>query len=250
MKYLLALLASAVILAALASFNNGEYNLLHDDNNINEIINNTALIKIFYTNPVTGIVREVGSGSGVYISPNLILTVKHVVAPTEIPTDRLSIGLDINNEYSIEYISEDYDFAIISTEVENVDYVKNHIQCSPPELGEEILGIGNSYGIFVNNLTWGYISKPYTRDYNDPSIPLGTLLTSMKVAQGQSGGPIYNDSFNIVGLISAYFTNATAGGAQISYMVSSDIVCQELKNWLDSLPIETFGETYMIHPPQ
>lgn len=165
---------------------------------------------------------QIGGGSGFIVDPQgIILTNKHVIS-------------DASAEYTV--ITADgtkYSAAIAARDpVDDVAILKiNPIKRKMPiaklgnssklDLGEEVLAIGNTLGLFQNTVSRGIISglsrsiaaKP------DPSQPTqelrGLIQTDAAINPGNSGGPLVNKKGEVIGINAAIVFGAQNVGFAI-----------------------------------
>jgi len=146
-----------------------------------------------------------GIGTGFFISPDgLVLTAYHVVDPT---TARLpgrerfvAVGPD-ETRYPLELVGFDayLDLALLQAEVHGeVPYLP--LAGGPPEVGSEVLAIGNSRGEFLGGRV-GEVTRLGVRalraEFADDTVELTAAL-----APGDSGGPVLNARGEVVGVVS------------------------------------------------
>ena len=141
--------------------------------------------------------RILGSGSGVFISSNLIVTNEHVIQASINRGVKIKVQCDDGSEYfaKLEKVNPDNDVAIIKINGSQSIFIPK-IQSSLPNVMDEIIVIGSPLGE-KNVTTTGQISKIV----NDDSLLDETyLLMTAPISPGSSGGPVFNKSGEIIGI--------------------------------------------------
>lgn len=103
----------------------------------------------------------------------------------------------------ILYNNETNDICIFSVPLMNG--YKAPIARNPPEYGDKIWSIGAPAGYFPESakpITHGFFSGDAERAL-DPTLNVGFYNFSMPTIPGMSGSPIFNDSGEVVGIVSA-----------------------------------------------
>jgi len=139
-----------------------------------------------------------GHGSCVAIGPNLILTAGHCIG---IQGAWVEIG-DVKYEIIEEWTSDEYDIGFARIEGSVPFVVLGDI----PELLDEAYLVGSPYDVdFIKSITKGIISN-LDRDIQDWE---DLIQTDAEGAPGSSGGPLFNESGQVVGIC---VTGANPGG--------------------------------------
>ncbi len=142
-----------------------------------------------------------GAGSGVIITDNgYIVTNNHVVA------DATTIRVILRNgeEYEATLIGRDEqsDLAVIKIDAENLTPA---VFGSSDDLrvGDRVIAIGNPLGSLGGTVTVGYVSaKDRQITIEDQTMTL--LQTDATINSGNSGGGLFNDKGELVGIAVAY----------------------------------------------
>ncbi|MGE8690478.1 MAG: DegQ family serine endoprotease [Achromobacter sp.] len=170
--------------------------------------------------------REVpmrGEGSGFIVSSDgIILTNAHVVQDAK----EVTVKLTDRREFKAKVLGSDpqTDVAVIKIDAKNLPVVKvgdvNQLQ-----VGEWVLAIGSPYGL-ENTATAGIVSAKGRSLPDDTSVPF--IQTDVAVNPGNSGGPLFNDRGEVVGINSQIYSR-TGGFQGLSFSIPID-VAYKIKN--------------------
>ena len=184
-----------------------------------------------------------GTGSGFFISKaGHVVTNAHVVKRC----NRVTIGDNANNQVTAEIINADRrnDLALLRlstlemTSVESKSLIKKLgvvvvplaskglLRSDDVKLGEEIRVAGYPYGNLWSNtikVTGGIVSA--IRGMNDDS---GEFQLDAAVQSGNSGGPIYDRSGNIVGVVVAQLNKRMYNSENVNFGIKASTVRQFL----------------------
>jgi serine protease Do len=158
-----------------------------------------------------------GQGSGFIVSADgLILTNAHVVADAS----EVSVKLTDRREFEAKVVGVDRrtDVAVLKIDAEGLPAVK----IGDPDrlrVGEWVLAIGSPFGL-ENSVTSGIVSAK-SRSLPDGSyVPF--IQTDVAVNPGNSGGPLFNMSGEVVGINSQIFSR-TGGYMGLSFAIPIDV---------------------------
>lgn len=164
--------------------------------------------------------REVpvrGEGSGFIVSNDgIILTNAHVVQGAK----EVTVKLTDRREFRAKVLGADTqtDVAVIKIDARNLPVVKigdvNKLQ-----VGEWVLAIGSPYGL-ENTATAGIVSAKGRSLPDDTSVPF--IQTDVAVNPGNSGGPLFNDRGEVVGINSQIYSR-TGGFQGLSFSIPIDV---------------------------
>ena len=164
--------------------------------------------------------REVpmrGEGSGFIVSADgIILTNAHVVQDAK----EVTVKLTDRREYKAKVLGSDpqTDVAVLKIDANNLPVVKagdvNQLQ-----VGEWVLAIGSPYGL-ENTATAGIVSAKGRSLPDDTSVPF--IQTDVAVNPGNSGGPLFNDRGEVVGINSQIYSR-TGGFQGLSFSIPIDV---------------------------
>ena len=150
-------------------------------------------------------VTSASSGSGFLISQDgYILTNNHVVEGAE----TLTVTLTSGEEYEAELIGTDAENDVALIKIDGTDLPAVSIGDSDAiQVGEEICAIGNPLGTLTNTLTVGYVSA-LDREINENGIPISMFQTDCVINSGNSGGPMFDMSGNVIGITTAKYSSS------------------------------------------
>jgi serine protease Do len=157
-----------------------------------------------------------GQGSGFIISSDgLIMTNAHVVGTAS----EITVKLMDRREFdaTVVGIDEQTDVAVLRIDAKNLPAVKIG-DAKDLKVGEWVIAIGSPFG-FENTVTSGIVSG------KSRSLPDGTYVpfiqTDVAVNPGNSGGPLFNMSGEVVGVNSQIFSR-TGGYMGLSFAIPID----------------------------
>jgi serine protease Do len=161
-----------------------------------------------------------GNGSGFIVTADgYILTNSHVVGEA----DEITVRLTDRREFPAKVIGTDArtDVAVIKIEARDLPVVSIG---DPSELrtGEWVLAIGSPFGL-ANTATAGIVSA--TSRSVGAGSPVPFIQTDVAVNPGNSGGPLFNLSGEVVGINSMIFSQS-GGYMGISFAVPIDEAMQ------------------------
>ncbi len=166
-----------------------------------------------------------GHGSGVAISPTLILTANHVVADAGQYRIRTAAG----DEHPVEVVwqSPSRDVALLRI-TDTARLAHADLACRKPVVGEPVTAIGSPLDArFV--VTTGRIASVHPiedKDY-DPT----DVTVDIAMAWGNSGGPLFDEDGRIIGLADKVLLHQIGAGATmipLGVIVPSWRICQLL----------------------
>ncbi len=145
-----------------------------------------------------------GVGSGVLISKD-----GHIVTNYHVIAGKLRILIrykDKNYEAKIVGFDSNSDLAVLKVNSEENFIPIRFAKTSHIKIGEEVLAIGNPYGIGIS-VSSGIISA-MDRHYENPYI--GLIQTDAAINPGNSGGPLLNKKGNLIGINSKIYSKTGA----------------------------------------
>ena len=155
-------------------------------------------------------VQSASAGSGFILSKDgYILTNYHVVKNAETVTVTTYNG----DEYNATYIGgeEDYDIAVIKVEATELQPVTLG-DSATLNVGDHVLAIGNPLGELTFSMSGGMVSC-VDRAINVDGTPFNMIQTDTSINPGNSGGPLFNQYGEVVGIVSAKYSQSSNGTA-------------------------------------
>ena len=150
-----------------------------------------------------------GSGSGVIISADgYIVTCNHVVEGAQ----KIFVYLDNGNDYEATLVGTDSvtDLAVIKINAYNLNYAKFG-DSSTLSVGEDVFAIGNALGQLSNTYTRGSISG-LDRSITIDNVTMTLLQTDAAINQGNSGGGLFDQYGDLIGLVVAKSSGSDVEG--------------------------------------
>ena len=151
-----------------------------------------------------------GAGSGFVLTPDgFIATNYHVISGAE----TVKVTFYNGDAYDAEVIGgdEDYDIAVIKVEAENLQPVTMG-DSTLLNVGDRVLAIGNPLGELTFSQTGGMVSS-VNRAIDVEGVPFNMIQTDASINPGNSGGPLFNQYGQVVGIVSAKYTNTSSGAS-------------------------------------
>ena len=151
-----------------------------------------------------------GAGSGFVLTPDgFIATNYHVIDGAE----AVKVTFYNGDSYDAEVIGgdEDYDIAVIKVDGENLQPVTMG-DSTLLNVGDRVLAIGNPLGELTFSQTGGMVSS-VNRAINVEGVFLNMIQTDASINPGNSGGPMFNQYGQVVGIVSAKYTNTSSGAS-------------------------------------
>ncbi|MEO1288196.1 MAG: trypsin-like peptidase domain-containing protein [Chloroflexota bacterium] len=164
---------------------------------------------------------NIGAGT-IWHSDGLIITNAHVVMERN-QARKVRVVLQNGEQYPAEILVADQTLDIAALAIQARDLPTIALGSSDTlQSGEWLMAIGHPWGV-LDALTAGVVigtgeNLPELRDKRD------WIALDMKMRPGHSGGPLFNQAGEIVGI------NTMIQGPQVSFAVPVDIVKQFLAN--------------------
>lgn len=147
-------------------------------------------------------------GTGFLVSQNgYVITNAHVVCSLEGSSENLSFKLNelvlgctlerFNDDLDVVNVDVNLDLAILKYVEENVKYEAVEFCKSPATTGETVYAMGNSKGDGLS------ITKGIVSDNNRLFGKNTYIMTDAPVNSGNSGGPLFNELGEVVGVITS-----------------------------------------------
>lgn len=162
--------------------------------------------------------REVSSGSGFFVTPDgYVMTNRHVVSDIHAEY-KVAISEEQSVPARVVYRDTEADLALLKIEGHGFPAL-TLANAAKPEIGENIVSIGNALGVITDSVATGYVSS-----INERIVAEGTdgsqermnnlLEITAKLYPGDSGGPVLNTRGEVVGI-----NVATTQGSVLSYAI-------------------------------
>ena len=158
-----------------------------------------------------------GQGSGFIVSPDgVILTNAHVVADAQ----EIMVKLTDKREFKAKLVGLDKptDVAVLKIDARDLPTVAIGNPAGT-HVGEWVLAIGSPFG-FENSATAGIVSAKSRALPEENYVPF--IQTDVAVNPGNSGGPLFNLSGQVIGINSQIYSNS-GGSEGLSFAIPIDI---------------------------
>ncbi len=191
---------------------------------------------------VTGFTRTTDEalGSGVIISPDgLIITAAHVVHSADLVEIELLDGSHFAGSVLSSVVSADLALVQLLDPPENL----NHVEPGDSDnikIGEEVFVIGAPYGL-KHTFTAGHLSGRRIKPDEFMLEKLEFLQTDAAINQGNSGGPLFTSSGELIGIVSHIKTEA-GGNMGLGFAASTNMA----KRLILDQPRLWFGIRYIF----
>lgn len=177
-------------------------------------------------------IPKVTSGSGFAISADgYIVTNYHVIETADKGGFNVTVSFSDGNVYvgRIVGCEEDADVALIRVDRDDITPAVFGDSDSL-QVGDEIYVIGNPYGILDFSMTVGHVSA-LNREIPTEETETVTQMFQIDAAvyAGNSGGPVYNEAGNVVGIVTAKYSSEGYEGIGFAIPVNNILpVIEEL----------------------
>jgi len=150
-------------------------------------------------------------GSGFIISSKgYILTNEHVVEEIDHPKIQFSNGMIVSGE--VIRSDKINDVALVKVEVEGLPYFR--ISPNRPEIGETVMAIGTPKSLSLgSSLTKGVVSGYRPGDVD-------RIQTDLSINRGNSGGPLFNEDMEVLGIVSSKIERDNTEGINFSIFIN------------------------------
>jgi serine protease Do len=155
-------------------------------------------------------VMTASAGSGFVLTRDgYIVTNYHVVKNAE----TVKVTMYNGDELEAKYVGgdEDYDIAVIKVEATNLQPVTLG-DSDTLNVGDHVLAIGNPLGELTFSMSGGMVSS-VNRAINVDGTPFNMIQTDASINSGNSGGPLFNQYGEVVGIVSAKYSSSGSGAS-------------------------------------
>ena len=171
--------------------------------------------EVTYTNYFGMVSSSAVSGTGFIISDSgYILTNYHVIEFAATSGKDITVMLHDGTRYTASIVGyEKYnDVAVLKIDANGLDAVRFG-DSDTLAVGEVIYAVGNPLGELDFSLSTGYVSA-LDRDINtdDSGVAINMFQIDAAVNSGNSGGPVYNSSGEVVGIVTAKYADTGVEG--------------------------------------
>lgn len=153
-----------------------------------------------------------GAGTGFLISEDgYILTCNHVVDGAT----AISAVLTDSTSYEAELVGSDEDLDVAVLKIKNAGDTKfpSVVLGDSGQLtvGDSVTSIGNALGTLANTLTTGVVSALDRAISMSDGTAMSLLQTDCTVNSGNSGGPLFNQYGEVIGIVNAKYSSSNTG---------------------------------------
>ncbi|MDD6188910.1 MAG: trypsin-like peptidase domain-containing protein [Clostridiales bacterium] len=154
------------------------------------------------------------TGSGFIISTDgYILTNYHVVETADEQGLDITVSLYNGDEYIAELIGKEAenDVALLKIDAKNLPALVLNTS-GDLVVGQNVYAIGNPLGELTYTLTEGIVSALDRDIAVEPNVSIKMFQISAAINSGNSGGPVFNDRGEVIGIASAKYANTGVEG--------------------------------------
>ncbi len=189
-------------------------------------VNSEKTTSNFFGQPTTYPV----SGSGFIISEDgYILTNYHVIEYAVLYDFSLKVILSDGSEYPAKIIGyeEPNDVAVIKIDATGLSPV-SFANSDNMNVGERVYPVGNPLGELAYSMTSGIVSATDRVISTDKSTKINMFQIDAAVNKGNSGGPVYNEYGEVLGIVTAKYSDDEVEGIGFAIPINDvlDIVTQ------------------------
>lgn len=166
--------------------------------------------------------EAVKSGSGFFISPDLVATNYHVVANTYGGVVKSLGNSMINKIEKVEAVNSTFDLALLRTE-RSSDATLELGDSGNLNIGQPVFVVGNPQGL-EGTFSSGLVSS--IRRFGDNYL----VQMTAPISPGSSGGPVLNDAGKVVGVS----VGMLQGGQNLNFAIPSEYLVNLLKLFLNA----------------
>ena len=181
------------------------------------------------TNPFFPQYVQDGAGSGVIISEDgYIITNAHVISGAS----QIKVRTSDKTEYEAELIGSDSKSDIAVLKIEAAGLTPAVVGNSDNlVVGEFTLAVGNPMGTLGGTVTNGIISA-LNRDITVQGQTMNLLQTNAAVSPGNSGGGLFNEKGELIGIVNA--KSAEEGAVGLGFAIPLHTAMEVAQSWIDN----------------
>lgn len=219
-----------------------DYSALYEklDKSVVIIYSDTQQVRARNNKLVSSTQSSLGTGTLIN-NEGLILTAAHVVNSA----DNLTVDVIGKGQYSAKVLAsyQEADIALIKILSKETDFPAIALgDSNKSKIGQEVFVIGTPYGL-GHTLTVGHLSGRRTHQgVGETTIEF--LQTDAAINQGNSGGPMFNQKGELIGVVS-YIETQSGGNEGLGFAASSEMIKEILLNQ----PVIWFGMEFTLLAP-
>ncbi len=165
------------------------------------------------------------SGSGFIISEDgYILTNYHVIEDAYEGGYEITVMMYDETEYTAEIIGfdEDSDIAVLKIDATGLNAAELG-DSDELVVGEEIYAVGNPLGELTYTMTSGIVSATNRTITTEEGVAMNMFQIDAAVNSGNSGGPVYNTSGQVIGIVTAKYSDTGVEGLGFAIPINEAI---------------------------
>lgn len=173
--------------------------------------------------PTLLIENKTGHGSGVYLGKGFVLTASHVIETVKDQSDIIVQSDDgVRRHVEILWFNQYYDIGLLRLTDESPNIRPADLACRAPILGEPITVEGSPL-MFDLVRTHGHVGSRVTSKL--AAFWARVFELNASVAPGNSGGPVYDQSGRVIGIVVGLIPLPMQGLTTIATAVPSSVAC-------------------------
>lgn len=178
-------------------------------------VNSTVGIRTSITTNYWGYqTQAAAAGSGFILSADgYILTNYHVVEDS----NSITVSLYDGTEYDATLVGcdESNDIAVLKIDAEGLTPVVLG-DSDNLNVGDQVVAIGNPLGELTFSLTTGVVSALNREVTLSSNVTMNLIQTDCAINSGNSGGPLFNNHGEVIGIVSAKYSSASSSSSSTS----------------------------------
>lgn len=187
--------------------------------------------------------NEEPEGSGIVIANGtLIATADHVLGPANAVKIRTKFGQVLSAEIVLRDALTDIAILRIDNSLQPIGINKS------AATGEKACAIGNSFGLDIS-VTCGVISSINVSGVGFNKIE-DFLQSDAAVNPGMSGGALVNKQGQLIGMLSAIFTQKSDANIGVNFAVSSNLLLKVLESYQTSGKVQHEQAGMLVRPSE